>query len=98
MADLKESSQAKDQRTLRREQFESDFRWLMEDPRGRRLVFRLLSEMGLFRCTYDSGIKETALEMAFREGQKNLGYKLIARINGLCPDAYFEMLKESNNA
>lgn len=96
MDDLKESSQATD-RARKREQFESDFTWLMCDPRGRRLMFRLLSEMGIYKCTFDAGVKETALEMAFREGQKNLGYKLMRDINTLCPDAYFEMLKESNN-
>lgn len=89
---VKESASS---REMRRETYERDFRWLMGDPRGRRLVMRLLADMGVFRTTYDPGIKDATTEMIFREGQKNLGYKLIAELNRLCPDKYLVMLKES---
>ena len=91
-----EKSSPKDKAALRREQFASDFRWLMGDPRGRRLMHRLLSDMGLYRCTFDSAVRESALEMAFREGQKNLGYRIVAQINGTCPEEYFLMMREAN--
>lgn len=81
-------------REVRRETYERDFKWLMGDPRGRRLMLRLLSDAGVFRTTYDPGIKDAATEMIFREGQKNLGYKIIAEMTRLCPDKYLEMLKE----
>lgn len=85
------------ERERRREQYERDFRWLMADPRGRRLMFRLISEAGVYRTTYDPGIKEVASEMLFREGQKNIGYRAISEMSRLCPDDYLLMLKEGNN-
>lgn len=79
----------------KRETFESDLRWLMGDPRGRRLVFRLLSEIRMFQTTFDPGIKDPEVNMVFREGQKNVGYKILSDINKVCPKSYFEMLQEN---
>ena len=92
---MKESTPT--ERDIRREQFERDFKWLMGDPRGRRLMLKLLSDIGLYRSTYDSGLRDIHSEMLFREGQKNVGYRLVSVINRLCPDTYFEMLKEGND-
>lgn len=60
-------------------------------------MMRLLSDIGMYRCTFDPGLKEVQSEMLFREGQKNVGYKLIAKINEVCPETYFLMLKEDND-
>lgn len=83
-------------RALKREQFASDFRWLMNDPRGRRLVARLLADTRMFVTTYNPLSKQPEIEMAFAEGQKNLGYRLMADINAICPDQYFLMMKETH--
>ena len=92
-----EDSAIKTKREQRLEQRGSDFRWLMGDARGRRLMMSLLSDMGLFRCVYDGAVKDPALEMAFREGRKNLGYKLLSEIDRFCPEMYFRMLKENRD-
>lgn len=94
---LKESD-LKDERTLRREQFASDFCWFMADPRGRRLMLRLLERLGMFRTTFNETEANPSLGMAFREGQKNIGYRLLSDMNDLCPNHYIEMLKEKSNA
>ena len=92
-----EDSAIKTQRVQRLEQRRSDFRWLMGDARGRRRTMSLLADMGLCRCAYDGAVKDPALEMAFREGRKNLGYKLLSEIDRFCPESYFQMLKENRD-
>lgn len=92
---MKES--ATKERDIRREQFASDMRWFMGDARGRRLMLKHLSDIGLYRCTYDAGMKDVASEMLFREGQKNVGYRLVSDINKHCPEMYSLMLKEGSN-
>lgn len=86
----------KEARSLKREQFASDFRWLMNDPRGRRLVSKFLSDTRMFATTYNPLSKQPELEMAFAEGQKNLGYRAMADIGAICPEQYFLMMKENN--
>lgn len=73
-----------------REVEKDDFRWLMQDKRGRRFVWRLLETAGVFRTTF-----RTSSEMAFLEGQRNMGLVLIAEINELCPEQYAVMLNEA---
>jgi hypothetical protein len=92
---MKES--APTEKDIRREQFESDFRWFMGDARGRRLMLRLLSDIGLYRCSYDPGLQNATTEMLFREGMKNVGYRLVSDINRVCPEKYHLMLKEGTN-
>ncbi|MDY6010320.1 MAG: hypothetical protein SPJ12_04140 [Duodenibacillus sp.] len=49
----------------------------------------------MFQTTFDPGIKDPKVNMVFREGQKNVGYKILADINKVCPKSYFEMLQEN---
>lgn len=83
-------------RSAKREQFAADLKWLMSDVRGRRLMAKLLSDTRMFASTYNPLSKDVATEMAFYEGQKNIGYRALADINAHCPDAYFLMMKERN--
>lgn len=88
---------APSERQLRREVFEKDMRWLMGDARGRRLVLKLLGDIGLYKSTYDPALKDAVQLMLFREGQKNIGYRILSEINRICPEDYFVMLKEGQN-
>ena len=72
-----------------------DFVWLMSDKRGRRIVWRLLSEAGVFRASYVPGID--AMQTAFAEGGRSQGLKLMAWIAEHCPDRFSEMQKEAQN-
>jgi hypothetical protein len=67
-----------------------DFVWLMEGPRGRRIVYRLLSRCGVFRTSFSPN----AMEMARQEGLKQLGYWILSEIERLCPAFYTTMLEE----
>lgn len=78
---------------LTRENEESDVKWLMSSKRGRRVVWRLLDQAGVFRTTFSTN----AMSMAFAEGNRNQGLRLIAMIHVLCPEQYPAMMKEQSN-
>lgn len=68
-----------------------DLKWLMGNKRGRRFMARLLERAGVWRLSFNTN----ALTMAFNEGTRNEGLRLLAQITAHCPDRYTEMLKES---
>lgn len=85
---VREALRLREEQKRRRD--EDDFKWLMSDKRGRRVMWRLLAETGLYKTSF-TGNSETF----FREGARNVGLKLMAQIHELTPDAYGLMLKES---
>lgn len=70
-----------------------DLLWLMSDKRGRRFMWRLLSESGIYRTSFST----EALHMAFNEGQRNRGLALVGSVMQHCPDRFTEMQKEARN-
>lgn len=78
-------------RKLERDTEESDLKWLLDSRRGRRIVWRLLEQSGVFRMTFNTN----AMQMAFAEGNRNAGNRLLAMVN-LNPEAYVLMMKEAN--
>lgn len=81
-----------EERALMASQIEiDDVKWLMSNKRGRRFVARLLERAGVWRLSFNTN----ALTMAFNEGTRNEGLRLLAQITAHCPDRYTEMLKES---
>ena len=69
-----------------------DFKWLMDDRRGRRIMWRLLERTGVFRSSF-TGNSETF----FLEGQRNVGLMLMAQIHDACPEKYTAMLEEQKH-
>lgn len=74
-----------------KEQEARDWRFLLGDARGRRIVWGLLEKAGVFRVSFSSD----ALQMAFNEGNRNLGLVIQAKMLEHAPRAYLEMLEES---
>jgi hypothetical protein len=72
---------------------EADFKWLMGSKRGRRIVWRLLDRAGIFRLSFNTN----SMAMAFNEGSKNEGLRILANIHSLCPELYPTMVKEAND-
>jgi hypothetical protein len=68
-----------------------DLKWLMSNKRGRRFVCRVLERAGVWRLSFNTN----ALSMAFNEGMRNEGLRLMAQITTHCAERYTEMLKES---
>ncbi|CAB4133163.1 hypothetical protein UFOVP140_47 [uncultured Caudovirales phage] len=67
-----------------------DFKWLMSNKRGRRIVWRWLEKSGAFRQSFNHSGSITA----FNEGARTIGLMLIAQINEFCPEQYLTMLQE----
>ena len=70
-----------------------DWKWLMKTKRGRRIVWRLLEEAGVFRLSFSTN----AMAMAFAEGNKNAGLQILAQVQKHSPDLYTTMVKEAND-
>lgn len=69
------------------------FVWLMSGPRGRRFVYRLLSEAKVMQSSFNPN----AMHMAKQEGRKEIGYWLLALTQRLCPAGYQTMMQENQN-
>lgn len=95
--DLRGQERAKTERELRdklaRENEEADLKWLMGNKRGRRVIWRLLDQSGVFRLSFNTN----AMQMAFAEGNRNFGNRTLAMIHTLCPEQYPTMVKEAAN-
>lgn len=78
---------------LDRENEEADLKWLMGNKRGRRIVWRLLEQSGVFRLSFNTN----SMTMAFNEGQRNYGNRILAMIHSICPELYPTMVKEQTN-
>lgn len=78
---------------LAREVEDADWKWLMASKRGRRVVWRMLEQSGVFRLSFNTN----ALSMAFAEGNRNYGNRVLGKIHELCPELYPTMVKENTN-
>lgn len=85
--------QAADKRKqLAREQLEADIRWLLADPRGRRLVTGWLAFCGVDRLSFAEDDRSTS----FREGTRNVGLMLKAQMTEHDIDGYLLLLRENS--
>ncbi len=69
-----------------------DVKWLMGSKRGRRFLWRVLERAGVYRLSFNTN----SMTMAFAEGARNEGLRLLETIHSACPDLYTTMLKEAN--
>lgn len=86
----REKSQAKDKQLLHNEA--DDLKWLMSSKRGRRILWKQLERAGVFKLSFNTN----SMTMAFAEGARNEGLRLITLIHRHCADLYPTMLKEAN--
>lgn len=70
-----------------------DLIWLMGIKRGRRIVWRQLSHAGVYQSSFNT---DTSV-MAFNEGQRNVGLRLLAQLMEHCSSDYALMVQERNN-
>lgn len=87
-------SQQDDATRLQRQREVDDLKWLMGHKQGRRYMWVQLNNYGVFRTSFSSD----PLVMAFNEGARNQGLKLIADIHEHCAERYAEMTKEQHDA
>ena len=95
--DLKAQERVAEDKALRdrlsRENEEADVKWLMSSKRGRRILWRILEHSGVFRLSFNTN----AMQMAFSEGNRNLGNRYLTLIHAMCPEQYPAMVKENTD-
>lgn len=85
-----ESDRRREAQTLKAEAEVNDLIWLMSERTGRRIVYRLLGDAGVYVGSHTG----EALGTAFNEGKRAIGLKLLATLNENCAEQYVLMLKE----
>jgi hypothetical protein len=83
----------KERELLEQQGEESDVKWLMSNKRGRRIIWRLLNQSGVFRLSFNTD----SMLMAFAEGNRNFGNRILTLVHSQCPELYPVMVKEQNN-
>lgn len=80
-----------DRKDFNRQQREvDDLTWVLSEKKGRRFLWRFLSEnCRVFKTCYSQDTNETY----FLEGNRNVGLKLMDEINEINPDLYVKMIK-----
>ena len=68
----------------------ADLKWLMSSPRGRRLMWRFMTLAHTFQLSFNTN----AMQMAFNEGNRNLGLQLLAEVMEHCQELFPVMQKE----
>ena len=66
--------------------------WLMGTMAGREWLYNLLSECHVFVSSFSLN----AYEGAFREGERNVGLRLLNDVMQTAPDDYVLMMREAN--
>lgn len=72
----------------------NDLETVLSTEQGRRFVWSLMSESGVFCSTYNPKAADVAIDVAFAEGRKQLGYRLLEEIQVLCPHKFLLMQQE----
>ena len=88
-ADPKQVKQAGKKLKSREEVEAEDLRAVLRTPVGRRFLYRVLERTGFFRSSF-----KTSAEMAFLEGERNVGLWLHSEIGQVDPRAFLQMLGE----
>lgn len=79
-------------KSLLQSQLDDDFLWLMNDQRGRRIIWNQMVRAKVFHTTFDTH----GGRMSLNEGMRQHGLYLLGEINRLCPDLYSKVVAENN--
>lgn len=92
--DIEKQKKEREKREEKRRNREiDDLRRVLAIVEGRRVIWRLLSEAGIYRSTFDAN----ALSMAFKEGKRDIGLFLIEDINAHAAASFAQMQREAAN-
>lgn len=89
----RKSIRAAEKRAAQIDRARGDFvRVMMSTPDGRLYTYEQLAACNIFHATFNLN----ALQMAFAEGQRDIGLHLLADIMKFCPEQYLPMVREAN--
>lgn len=80
----------RDEKELRRRE-RNDIEFLLSSPQGRRFLWKLLSECGIYELSYVTDSDMTA----FNEGRRCVGNNILADILDVDPDGFTTLIKEN---
>ena len=86
----REARESREREQLELENVLNDLRWVMSETRGRRSIARWLEFTGVDRSSFHT----SGSVMAFNEGQRNVGLKLISQLLQASPELYATILEE----
>ena len=75
---------------IKQDQHYADMNWILSDPRGRRVVWKYMSDCMVFKSSF-TGNNTTF----FNEGRREVGLWLHADVIKARPEAYLLMSKEA---
>lgn len=93
MRDIYESEEKTAQNELsrrKRDREDGDLRKILSIPEGRRLIWKILSETGIYRSSF-TGNSETF----YNEGRRRIGLFILEEIMKVKPEAYTQMQQEA---
>lgn len=67
-----------------------EMRQIVSTKIGRRFIWNLLCECGIFQSSFDGSSRTF-----FKEGERNVGLKILTKLHDAHPEAYGTMVKES---
>lgn len=74
----------------KRQAEEEDFKWVMSDSRGQRVMRRILEQAGIYQLSFAA---ESTHITAFNEGRRNVGLFVNDEILAICPEKWVETMK-----
>ena len=93
LEELQREEREKVERAIKQEG--EDISWLMSDKRGRRIVWMLLAQCGIYRLSFLPGATTDTHQVAFSEGKRALGLRIVELIHFNCPHQYGRMKMEN---
>lgn len=94
-ADLKRHrTRGRNKAKLAERQYQSDLAKLMSEAWGRRLVWTWLERANIFHPVFSTH----SGEMSFKEGQRNVGLRLMNELVAIAPFEYDLMVQENRKA
>jgi hypothetical protein len=94
---LEEEVETQDRRKLaqiqsndRAKQRAEDVKWLMQNEAGRRIMWQLLSDAGVFRSSFTGDTDG----MLYKEGKRAIGLSHLGEITAHCKSEFIRMLEE----
>lgn len=86
----KKVKESEEEQKRRRRRELNDLIKVLDIPEGRRVLWRLLSEAGVYRSSFTENSNRTA----FNEGRRDIGLLLLKDVNLAKPNAFAQMQRE----
>lgn len=86
---------AKNDSIKQRKEELADIRDLMNTNHGRRFMYRLMIRAGIYSTSYNPEMPDS--NMAFKEGQRNIGLWTMAELEEAAPESFALMIKENRH-